>query len=98
MYHCLKIPKWSQWGSENGRRGLERVYLSLLGTPKNLFHDLSILSLRNLEPPAKSKMAASGRGHLNGKQALESGLILGYWMLQTTQNIFSSFQGELKIQ
>ena len=33
--------------------------------------------MRNIEPPAKSKMAV--RGTQNGQRGLESGPILGYW-------------------
>jgi hypothetical protein len=35
--------------------------------------------MRNIEPPAKSKMAV--RGTQNGQRGLESGPILGYWAL-----------------
>ena len=38
--------------------------------------------MRNLEPPAKSKIAA--RGIQNGKRGLEMALIPGYWSLQKT--------------
>ena len=45
----------------------------------NNFFDPSIPSMRNIEPPAKSKMAA--RGPPNGQRGLERGPILGYWAL-----------------
>ena len=35
--------------------------------------------MRNIEPPAKSKMAV--RGTQIGQRGLESGPILGYWAL-----------------
>ena len=49
---------------------------------QNRFFDLRTPSMRNMEPPAKSKMAA--RGPQNGQQGLERGPTLGYWPLQTT--------------
>ena len=45
----------------------------------NKFFDPSTPSMRNIEPPAKSKMAA--RGPQNGRRGLERGPILGYWAL-----------------
>ena len=45
----------------------------------NKFFDRSTPSMRNIEPPAKSKMAI--RGTQNGQRGLESGPILGYWAL-----------------
>ena len=42
----------------------------------NKFFDPSTPSMRNIEPPAKSKMAA--REPKNGRRGLERGLILGY--------------------
>ena len=45
--------------------------------------------MRNLEPPAKSKMAA--RGPQDGQRGLEGGLTLGYWPLWTTlKNVVAS--------
>ena len=41
--------------------------------------DPSTSSMRNIEPPAKSKMAA--RGPQNGPRGLERGPIPGYWAL-----------------
>ena len=38
--------------------------------------------MRNVEPPAKSKMAA--RGPPNGRRGLESGLPPGFWALPST--------------
>ena len=43
---------------------------------QNKFFDPRTPSKRNIEPPAKSKMAA--RGHQNGRRGLERGAILGY--------------------
>ena len=43
----------------------------------NKFFDPSTPSMRNIESPAKSKMAA--RGSQNGGRGLERGLSLGYW-------------------
>ena len=43
----------------------------------NKFFDPSTPSTRNIEPPAKSKMAA--RGQQNGRQGLQRGPILGFW-------------------
>ena len=48
----------------------------------NKFFDPSTSSMRNIESPAKSKMAA--RGPQNGRQGLERGPILGYWALPST--------------
>ena len=48
----------------------------------NKFFDPSTPSMRNIEPPAKSKMAA--RGPQNGRRGLERGPTLGYWALQYT--------------
>ena len=44
--------------------------------------DLRTPSMRNMEPPAKSKMAA--RGPQNGRGGLEKDLTLGNWPLRTT--------------
>ena len=38
--------------------------------------------MRNIEPPAKSKMAA--RGPQNGRRGLERGPTLGYWPFRAT--------------
>ena len=40
-----------------------------------------IPSMRNMEPPAKSKMAI--RGPQNGRWGLERGLTLGYWAFES---------------
>ena len=48
---------------------------------QNRFIDQSTPSMRNMEPPTKSKMAT--RGPQNGQWGLERGLSLGYWALQT---------------
>ena len=48
----------------------------------NKFFDPSTPSMRNIESPAKSKMAA--RGPKNGRRGLERGLILGFWALPST--------------
>ena len=39
-------------------------------------------SMRNIEPPAKFKMAA--RGPQNGRRGLERGQTLGFWALLST--------------
>ena len=43
-----------------------------MAAPKNRFFDPSTPSMRNIEPPAKSKMAA--RGRQNGRLDKERGL------------------------
>ena len=48
----------------------------------NRFFNLRTPSMRNMEPPANSKMAA--KGPQNGRRGLERGLTLGYWLLRTT--------------
>ena len=45
----------------------------------NMFIDLSTPSMKNIEPPAKSKMAA--RGPPNGAHDLQNVLALSYWAL-----------------
>ena len=52
-------------------------YWSLQKTfPKLMYFDPSTPSMRNVEPPAKSKIAAKGRQ--DGQRGLERGLILGF--------------------
>ena len=48
----------------------------------NNFFDPITPSMRNIEPPAKSKMAA--RGPQNGRRGLERGPTLGYWPFRVT--------------
>ena len=48
----------------------------------NKFFDPSTPSMRNIEPHAKSKMAA--RGPKNGRRGLERGPTLGYCPFRTT--------------
>ena len=59
----------------------------LLVAPKNFpqinrYFDPSTPSMRNVEPPAKSKIAA--RGRQDGQRGLERGLILGFRALRPT--------------
>ena len=62
------------------------VQSSVIGRSDQLslikFFDLSTPSMRNIEPPAKSKMA--DRGPKNGRRGLEMGLTLGYWPFRAT--------------
>ena len=48
----------------------------------NKFFDLSTPSMKNIEPPGKTKLAP--RGTQNGRRGLERCPILGHWVLQST--------------
>ena len=74
-------------GPQNGRRGLESGLPQVFGRShqlslNNFFFYPSPPSMRNEEAPAKIKKAS--KGPQNGRRGVERGLILGYWVLQTT--------------
>ena len=78
MHHCLQKPKWLPSGPKMTDRAWKGVYCGL----QNIVLDKSTPSMRNIELPVKSKMAA--KGPQNGKQGLKRRLTLDYWVLQTT--------------
>ena len=67
---------------ENSSRPPDGDRLQRRRSCQNKFFDQSAPSMRNIEPPAKSKMAA--RGPKNGRQGLERGATLDYWALRST--------------
>ena len=71
----FKYPIWSRKVIIVGYRALRRFCTKLFFYP-------SPPSMRNEEAPAKIKKAS--KGPQNGRRGVERGLILGYWVLQTT--------------
>ena len=70
-----KYPTYLQFGH------MSKLHIfSFLKATLNKFFDPSTPSMRNIEQPAKSKMAA--RGPKNGRRGLERGQTLGYWQFR----------------